>query len=162
MMAAQERNMNEFWRIYPDGFLISIIRSPLSWYPSFLKLKQGRGVERSAARWNESTEAMFRERERRKDRVIILKFDDLVSNTEATMRLVCRRVGLEYHPSLVSPTFNWEPVGSNSIFGATEPGVVTSAPAQRESLLSDDARDYLTAHCLPLYEKALRETAEPV
>jgi hypothetical protein len=165
MMAAQERNMDEFWRIYPDGFLISIIRSPLSWYPSFVALKAERGfssVDVIAERWNASTEAMFRERERWKDRVIVLRFDDLVSSTEATMRLICHRVGLEFHPSLISPTFNWEPMGSNSSFGATEPGVVTSAPAQRELLLNDAARDYLTSHCLPLYEKALREIAEPV
>src|SRR5262245_45750899 len=98
MMAAQERNMDEFWRIYPDGFLISIIRSPLSWYPSFLRQKEGRGTifkekkgrklskaEKGAARWIESTNAMFREHERRKDRVIILKFDDLVRRTEVAM-----------------------------------------------------------------------------
>lgn len=165
MMAAQERNMDEFWRIYPDGFLISIIRSPLSWYPSFLKVRGARGfsaVEVCAARWNASTEAMFRERERREERVIVLRFDDLVSNTEATMRLVCRRIGLEFHPALVSPTFNWEAAGSNSSFGTTTPGVVTSAPALRESLLNRAARDYLTTHCMPLYEKALREIAEPV
>jgi hypothetical protein len=175
MMAVQERNMDEFWRIYPDGFLISIIRSPLSWYPSFLKEKEERGsffkqkagrtlskVEISAARWIESTRAMFREHERRKDQVIVLNFDDLVGNTEATMRLVCRRVGLGYHPLLISPTFNWEPIRSNSIFGATEAGVVTSAPAQRDTLLNDAERDYLTTHCMPLYEKALREIAEPV
>jgi hypothetical protein len=165
MMAAQERNMQEFWRIYPDGFLISIIRSPLSWYPSFARVRGDRGfstVEVSAARWNASTAAMFRERERRKDRVLVLRFDDLVSNTEATMRLVCRRIGLEYHPLLVSPTFNCEAVRSNSIFGATEAGVVTSAPAQRDSLLNDAERDYLTTHCLPLYEKALNELIDTV
>jgi hypothetical protein len=105
---------------------------------------------------------MFRERERMKDRVIVLRFEDVVKNTEATMRLVCRRIGLKFHPSLVSPTFNLEPIASNSSFGATKPGVVTSAPAERESLLSDAERDYLTAHCMPLYERALKEIAEPV
>ncbi len=166
MMAADRGNMDQFWRTYPDGYLISIIRSPLSWHPSFVRLKGKTpgysDVEFTAARWNASTEATFRERERMKDRVMIFRFDHLVSNTEATMRLVCRRVGLDFHPSLVSPTFNWEPMASNSVFDATEPGVVTSAPAQRESLLSDRERDYLTSHCMPLYEKALQEIAEPV
>jgi hypothetical protein len=166
MMAARRENMDEFWRAYPDGYLISIIRSPLSWHPSFVSLK-GKApgfsdVEVTAARWNESTEAMFRERERMKDRVIVLRFQDVVKNPEATMRLICRRIDLDFHPSLVSPTFNLEPIGSNSIFGATTPGVVTSAPAERESLLSNAERDYLTTHCMPLYERALQEIAEPV
>ena len=39
MLAADKGNMDEFWRAYPDGYLISIIRSPLSWHPSFVKLK---------------------------------------------------------------------------------------------------------------------------
>ena len=167
MLAADQGNMDEFWRAYPDGYLISIIRSPLSWHPSFVKLKGKKtpryaNVEVTAARWNESTEAMFRERERNKDRVIVFRFDDLVSKTEPTMRLVCRRIGLEFHPSLMSPTFNWDPIASNSVFGATEPGVVTSAPVQRESLLSAAERDYLVAHCMPLYEKALNEIVEGV
>ncbi|NWG24072.1 MAG: sulfotransferase [Pseudorhodoplanes sp.] len=161
MMAADESNMDQFWSVYPDGYLISVIRSPLSWYPSFVKLKGGT-VETVAARWNSSTEGTIRERARRKDRTIVLRFDDVVKNTEAAMRLVCRRIGLDFHPSLVSPTFNQEPIGSNSVFGQTEPGVVTAAPAQRESLLSDAERDYLNAHCMPLYKRALDEIVETV
>jgi hypothetical protein len=167
MMAADKGNMDEFWRLYPDGYLISIIRSPLSWHPSFVKLKEKKGrrlsnVDVTASCWNESTEAMFRERERNKDRVIILRFDDLVSRTEATMRVVCRRIGLDFHPSLVSPTFNWEPMASNSRFGATEPGVVTKAPTQRDSLLNEAERTYLEAHCIKLYRGALKELVEQV
>ena len=105
---------------------------------------------------------MFRERERKKDRVIILRFDDLVNKTEATMRLVCRRIGLEFHPSLVIPTFNWEPIGSNSSLRCDQTRRCDECAAQRESLLSDAERDYLEAHCMPLYERALQEIAEPV
>jgi hypothetical protein len=164
MMAAQSENMDQFWQAYPDGYLISIVRSPLSWHPSYFKLKNDASapldVKTTAARWNSSTEAMFRERARNKDRVIVLRFDDVVKNTEATMRLICRRIGLNFHPSLITPTFNWEPIASNSAFAATEPGVVNPVPAQRESLLSDAERDYLNAQCMPLYEQVLREVVE--
>jgi len=68
MLAARKENMDEFWRAYPDGFLISIVRSPLSWHPSFVSLKgdapEFSDVKVTAARWNASTEAMFRELER--------------------------------------------------------------------------------------------------
>jgi hypothetical protein len=161
MMAAQPENMDQFWAAYPDGYLISIIRSPLSWHPSFVKLKGGT-VEETAARWNSSTEAMFRERERNKNRVIVVKFDDVVKQTEATMRLICNRIGIDFDPILISPTFNLEPIRSNSVFATTTPGVVNSAPAQRESLLSDTERNYLAAHCMPLYERALSEIVETV
>lgn len=161
MMAALESNMEQFWDAYPDGYVISIIRSPLSWHPSFVKLKGGT-VEQTAARWNASTDAMFREKERNQDRVIVLRFDDLVKNTEATMRLICNRIGLDFHPSLISPTFNGEPIGSNSVFSGTEPGVMNSAPTQRETLLSDDERRHIEAHCMPLYRRALDGLVEKV
>jgi hypothetical protein len=165
MMAADQGNMDAFWQTYPDGFLISIIRSPLSWHPSFLKLKGTKSpryadMKVTAGRWTESTKAMFCERERKKDRVIVLSFEDLVKKTESTMRLVCRRLGLEFHPSMVRPTFNWEPIASNSVFGATEPGVVASAPVQRESFLSGDDRSYLEEHCMALYERAVCEIVD--
>jgi hypothetical protein len=166
MMASEAGNMAKFWQAYPDGYVISVVRSPLSWHPSFVKLKSDlpdlTNIKATAARWNASTEAMFRERDRNKDRVIVLRFDDVVKNTEATMKLICRRIGLNFHPSLISPTFNGEPIGSNSIFGATTPGVVTSTPAQRESLISDEERDYLEKHCMPVYRRAMQELVETV
>lgn len=166
MMAADAGNMDRFWQTYPDGYLISTVRSPLSWHPSFVRLKSDApaltDVKATAARWNASTEAMFRERARKPDRVTVLRFDDVVKNTEAAMRLVCRRIGLDFHPALVTPTFNGEPIASNSLFAATEPGVVTDDPAKRESLLSEAERDYLTKHCMPLYERAMRELVETV
>lgn len=161
MMAASPENMVQYWDTYPDGYLISIIRSPLSWYPSFVKLKGG-GLEDVAARWNDSTEAMFREHERNKARVIILRFDDVVKKTDAVMRLICRRIGIDFEPILTSPTFNLEPIRSNSVFSSTTPGVVNSAPAQREALLSDSERSYLNSRCMPLYQRALDELVENV
>ncbi len=166
MIAVEPENMDRFWEAYPDGYLISSIRSPLSWHPSFVRLKRDAAeltnVKATAARWNSSVQAMFRERGRNPDRVVVLRFDDLVKNTEASMRLICSRIGLDFHPALVTPTFNGEPIASNSLFAATEPGVMNHTPAQRESLLSDEERGYLNEHCMPLYERAMRELVETV
>jgi hypothetical protein len=166
MMAVTPENMDRFWEAYPDGYLISSIRSPLSWHPSFVRLKSDSAeltnVKATAARWNSSVEAMFRERERKPDRVMALRFEDLVTDTEAAMRVICGRIGLDFHPALVTPTFNGEPIASNSLFAATEPGVMNQTPAQRESLLSDEERSHLTEHCMPLYERAMRELVETV
>lgn len=166
MLAVEPNNMDQFWETYPDGYLISSVRSPLSWHPSFARLKRDAPdmtkVSATAARWNSSVEAMFRERARKPDRVIVLRFDDLVKKTEASMRLICSRIGLDFHPALVTPTFNGEPIASNSAFAPTKPGVMNDTVVERESLLSDEERDHLTKHCMPLYERAMKELVETV
>ena len=103
---------------------------------------------------------MFREREREPDRVVVLRFDDVLKNTEASMRLICSRIGLDFHPALVTAHLQREPIASNSLFAATEPGMMNHTPAERELLLSDEERHYLTEHCMPLYERAMRELVE--
>jgi len=161
MMSADKENMDQFWDIYPDGKLISIIRSPLSWYASYARLKGG-ALPDLAARWNRSVEAMFRERERCRERTIFLSFEDLVGNTEQTMRLICSRIGIDFHPSLTKATFNSEPIASNSAFGRTSPGQVTDIPIDRSDMLSAEELAYLNTHCMPLYARALEQLIEKV
>ena len=158
MLASKEANMEKFWDAYPDGYLISILRSPFGWYPfaqlldKFSKLG---GIEKAARWWCESTQAMIREKRSRPDRVIVLRFDELLANTEATMRHVCDRIGIAYEAALLSPSFNGEPIGANTSFETLQRGQVSSAPLDRGKLLEDSERAYLEKHCLGLYEQAL-------
>ena len=165
-LAADAGNMDRFWEAYPDGYLISILRSPLHWYPSIVRQKKGKRDfdtrEVIADYWNESVEAMFREKRRKPERVIIVSFDDLVTKTEATMRLVCRRIGIDYEDTLIVPTFNGKPLEANTSFDPMTPGTVSSAPVTRESALVAEDRDYIQHKCIPLYDRAMHELVEAV
>lgn len=160
-MSSDPANMERFWRAYPDGFLVSVIRSPLQWFPSARRLGDGTklgDLERAAERWRASTEAALREQDRCGQRVILVHFDDLIANTAAVMRHVCERTGLEFEPSLLNPTFNGEPMGANTSFEKVTRGQVSSAPLRRDRHLSPEDRDYLTRHCMPHYEQAAART----
>lgn len=165
-LAARAENMDRFWSAYPDGYLISIVRSPLSWYPSIVRQKAGNPAfstrEVIAAHWNNAIEAMFREKKRQPERVILISFDDLVTKTEATMRIICRGIGIGYESALVVPTFNGKTIEANTSFDPMTPGQVSSAPAEREAFLSAEDRDYITKTCMPLYDRATRELIETV
>ncbi len=59
-------NMKNFFKIYPDGRLISIIRDPTNWFPSALrhnkKIKKDKysNIQFALDQWNQNTEAMVR------------------------------------------------------------------------------------------------------
>ena len=165
-LAASSENMDQFWSTYPDGYLISIVRSPLSWYPSIVRLKAGKHgfstKELTAAHWNNAVRAMFHEKQRKFEQVIVISFDDLVTKTESTMRLICRRIGINYEETLVVPTFNGKPIEANTSFEPITPGSVSSTPTGRESFLSPEERAHVTKTCMPLYEHAMHELIEKV
>jgi hypothetical protein len=163
LLVNDKSNMDSFWNTYPDGYLISVIRSPLSWYPSAARLLNGKkydNIELGARRWRESTQAIMNEKARQGDRVIVLHFDDLVTRTEDVMRLICERLGLAFEPMLLQPTFNGETMVANTSFDRVERGVVSSAPTKRHELLSEADRSYLEQHCMPLYKQALHDMVE--
>lgn len=165
MLVGSESGMEQYWSAYPDGYLICIVRSPLSWYPSAARLAGGQkinGIEVGTQWWRQSTQAIFREKQRHGERVIVLRFDDLVTNAEAVMRLICERLGIGFEPALLSPTFNGEPLSANTSFERMEQGAVSAAPIHRDKLLSKEDRRHLQEHCMPLYERALSEIVEPL
>ena len=163
LLVNDKGNMDSFWGTYPDGYLISVIRSPLSWFPSATRLYDGKkygDIELSARRWNESTQAIMNEKARQGDRVIVLHFDDLVTRTEDVMRLICERLNIAFEPILLQPTFNGETMVANTSFDRVERGVVSSAPTKRHEHLSESDRSYLEKHCMPLYKQALNDVVE--
>lgn len=166
MLAADEQNMTQFWAAYPDGYLISIIRSPMNWYPSFVTLKSDQRVaqnlEATMGRWTAMAEGVFREKKRRPDRVLVIGFDDLLSQPEATMRAICLRMNIAFEDILKMPTFNGDPVEANTVFEPLKPGEVSSAPSRRETLISEETREYIERTCMPLYDHAIHELAEVV
>jgi hypothetical protein len=159
-------NFDRFWNAYPDGYLVSVMRSPLSWFASFERQKAGNPLfdtaDKIADYWNRSAEGTLREKQRNPERVIVISFDDLVTRTEATMRLIARRIGIVYEDTLVVPTFNGKPIEANTSFAPMTPGSVSSAPAEREAFLSAEDRNYINNTCMPLYDRTMRELIEAV
>ena len=53
----------------------------------------------------------------RPERVVVVTYEDLVRDTEGTMRLVAERVGISMRPELLVPTFNGRPIGRTRATG---------------------------------------------
>ena len=159
-LAHHETHVSHFFSDYSDGRLIQVLRDPRTWYPSAKNhaksAMSSKGIEYIIERWQTSAESMLRNRSRYGDKVIIVRFEDLVGRTEDTMRALSHKFDIAWDAILAEPTFNGKPIRANSSF-AVETGGIIQAPLRREALLSAEDRELIDRYCLDLYDKVAAE-----
>jgi Sulfotransferase family len=131
-------NVDQLFDMYPDGFLVSLVRDPRSWYASVSVGPLARkwpDVHSGVKAWRRSVQAALDARERFPERVLLLTYEQLVGDTERSMRWLAARIGLTMSPVLLTPTFNGRPIRANSSFPVERHGVLTERmTAYRERL----------------------------
>jgi hypothetical protein len=149
-------------RVYPDGRVISIVRDPWSWYASARRWEpQWRDRELAVEHWWRVAMGTVKwrgerrrgEGEKRERAVRVITFDDLLTQTERTMRGIAAWLGIEFRPELLRPTFNGRPIRANTSFSDVATGV-SSRPLERarEELGPDDVA-YIEERCGALYRR---------
>src|SRR5262249_13617309 len=80
---------------YPDGVLVSIVREPRAWYAS-ARVQGGRdkNIDAGMERWRRNVERTLEGIELYGDRVVALTYEELVTDTEATMARLAARVAV--------------------------------------------------------------------
>jgi len=111
-LTTRNEAINNFFEIYPDGGLISIIRDPEHWFVSASRLEpQIYGdVESALSHWKKSVRATMETRKRFGDRVCFIKFESLIDRTESVMRHLAEFFGISYEDILLEPTLNGIPI----------------------------------------------------
>lgn len=162
--AHREAAVSAFFDSYPDGRLIQVIRDPNTWYVSAKGNKKSGLADKSPdeilAAWCASANSMLRNSGAHGDTVIIVRFEDLVGDTERTMRRLARALGIAYHPILSEPTFNGKSMRANSSFAVQSSGLI-DAPLSRELTLAEDERRLIESRCGALYRQCLALPAAP-
>jgi len=107
-LTMQNEAIKNFFEIYPDGRLISILRDPAQWFASAARFDPQISADAESAlnHWQESVRAATRIRKKFEDRVCLVKFEDLVNQTESVMRFLSEFLGIPYEDNLLQPTFN--------------------------------------------------------
>ncbi len=156
-MAFMESNMASFFKIYPDGRLISVVRDPKNWFPSAKRhqLDKYGDITKALNQWNESTYSMVRNKKDYGDRVCIITFDDLVQRTEAVMHYLADFLNIQFDDILLTPTFNKIPIKPNTSFKLEKPGIMISA-LERYKTLSREELDTIETMTDDTYSKVLR------
>jgi hypothetical protein len=155
-LAMSQDNMESFFEIYPDGRLISVIRDPKNWYPSASRHKPRvyGNIRKALDLWKRSAQAMLWNRERYGDRVCVLTFEDLVSETEAVMRYLADFLGIKFDNTLLIPTFNKYPIKANTSFEAKQHGIINST-LNRYKTLTKESLEIIHDMTTEIHEEVL-------
>jgi hypothetical protein len=156
--------IKQFWTMYPEGKVISVVRDPLSWYASARRWsKTGEWTEKEKAvnSWRRAVRGIMRLRSKHPDRAMVVSFNDLLTRTEPLMQRLCARLEIAFVPELLTPTFNGMPVRPNSSFASDATQVVAEPLERHRKELSKEEADYVRQRTWDLYESVL-DLVEPM
>jgi hypothetical protein len=130
-----ERYVDLIFAAYPDARMIHMMRDPRDRYASALtRWKSIRGrAGTGMARWRDSARLAQHNLRRYPDRYMIVQYEALAQQTEATLRDVCAFLGEDYTPAML--TMEGAPShrdrGGNSSYGSREPGRISTSSIGR-------------------------------
>lgn len=159
-VADDEANMERFFAAYPDGRLISVLRNPKNWFPSAFrhnaKIKKDKygEIRQALEQWRTCAQAIARNQSRYGERVCVLRFEDLVQNTERVMRRLADFIEIEFDEILLVPTFNCSPIRANTSFDNSEAGIIQGTLARHQALTSAE-HDIIEEMTGDVYQTAL-------
>jgi len=150
--------IERFFKIYPEGFRIQVVRNPLGWWASE-KAYGSRQNKRLRVylgqRWVSSVETGIQARQLYPENYILVSYDGLVERPEQSLRELCDKTGIAYNEVMLCPTINCSPRLSNTSFGEGTFSIDSSSlPRWRESLSSEEI-DTISDKTDSLYKEAL-------
>ncbi len=155
-LAMEPERVERYFSAYPDGTLVGIVREPRAWFASASRHRgQYADVQTAVELWRRSAESTLAALERFGDRVVVITFEQLVLETEATVRRVADRIGIATAPALLVPTFNGRPILANSTAPVDGYGIVPGRVDAHRGLLDGETLASVDAAAGDLYERAV-------
>jgi hypothetical protein len=147
--------VEQYFAAYPDGLLVSIVRDPGGWYSSAsMHRDQYADIESAVGLWRRSVESALDAHERYPGRVLLLTFEQLVLETEPTVRRIADRIGITMSPVLLEPTFNGRPIRANSTGRVDRTGIVRERTDAYREVLDRATLSKVEAAAGDLYRRA--------
>lgn len=130
--------------IYPDGRVVSIVRDPWSWYASARRW-ESRWQDRTAAveHWRRAGTGTLKWRRIHKADIVFVRFEDLLAQTEETLRRLAAWLGIEFADELLRPTFNGLPIRANTSFDDVGTEISTRPLERAQAELDADDTAYI-------------------
>jgi sulfotransferase family protein len=162
-LAMKPANLERFFAAYPEGTLISIVRDPRSWYVSasnYAPELYG-DVEIALELWRRSAESAIEAGDQYGERVIMLTYERLLEQPEATMSLIAERIGITMSPQLLEPTFNGRPIRANSAYPVERYGILPERAGVRRDSLEPERVERISELAGDVYERAALMSSGP-
>ena len=97
---------------------------------------------------------MIKNKEKYNHNVIIIRFEDLIRNTEAVMRCVAEFLEISFDDILLIPTFNKFPIKANTSFKTPQYGIINGT-LNRYKTLSQEELDTISSMTNEPYKEVL-------
>jgi len=143
--------------VYPDGRVISVFRDPWGWFASARRWeRRWRDREHALNYWCKIATGTLKWRSHAAGTLRLVRFEDLLTRTEETMRWLAGWLGIEFTPGLLEPTFNGEPISANTSFSDLETEVSAKPLYRAQEELEADVVAYIEVRAGALYKKLLK------
>ena len=128
------------YRNWPNAKCIHIVRDPRDNYASYVRKHPEWGVDTFAKSWLMSMKTGWKNRRAfGKTRYLLLRYEDVVQNSEASIAEIVEFLGIQDLPILRKPTRSGKPWGGNSMFGDKFSSISQKPTGRYEEVLSMDA-----------------------
>jgi hypothetical protein len=142
-----------WWSDYPDGRLITVLRDPRGWFASARSYDaRYSDLEGALAEWRRGVDEIAAAKRERPDQVFVLTYEQLVREPEPVTRAIAAWLGIDWDPSLLSPTFNRLPVPPDSSFDMPTGGVRTESLDRWRTELEDREIALIEQQAVPVYD----------
>ena len=155
--------IENFFKTYPDGYRVQIVRNPLAWWASdgFASDKNSPTrqdpEEYTRRMWLSAINIGLRAKDKFPDRYILLDYDQLITRPEESMELLCNSLNLEFSPELLCPTLNGVPRWSMSTYGEPALNFDKTALDRWKAKLDDDDIEVITTLTSETYKRVCRD-----
>jgi hypothetical protein len=95
-------------RDFPRGHVIHVVRNPYSGYSDTKKRPYPISLERYVWTWNTCQHLALTYAERYPRNFHVVRFEDIIGDTEATMRTLCQNLEISYSERCLYPSWNGE------------------------------------------------------
>ena len=147
-----EKYMDDVFEAFPDAKVIHMMRDPRDRYASaktrWVNMKGRAGA--ATVMWMESVRLARRGMKRYPKNYMVVRYEDVVSKTEETIRKVCDFIGEDYIPEMLSMVGapSHRDKGGNSSYGKREVGVIsTDSVARYRYVLSVEDIKFIQDFC---------------
>lgn len=134
----QVLDVAKFFADFPDGHMIHVVRHPFGGFADTKKRPFPLSLERYAWTWNLCQHMALVAREQFAGRFHLLRFEDLVKDTDAAMRPLLKALGLAWSDRCTLPTFNAAPLDQVAPWGTIRTPTTAANLATRNELSKDE------------------------
>lgn len=157
-------NFQRFQQTYPDGYMIFMTREPDDWMASYTSLKKATPYSGDPKEAADYYKAYYRQalEVTSSGRLVVLRFGDLVRQSEATMGALAAKLAIDWNPLLLRPTFNGAPWYQNSSFERDRLAAIDTGIMGRGKQLAGDVAAAVDAEMWELHDKLSAKAISPL